>query len=234
MALVLFTEMFSNTTETCALLCRHHLFYIFHWYSVDYFLTCDVIVQQMSSTHDGQAAILKHSSLVIPAIVALLNDQEVSLETYFNGAATLANTASFDNGIMASLDAKVPACLGELVMKVQSPQHTGSAVATAIKGLCAECFMQLSHHGLGKVAIRETGGINGEIYHAVMTSHFCCMITQYTEQKAVESCNTVCTWDTRSLDAQVLPCICVPIVWGSVLVHSTTYHILKCSIAVST
>jgi len=64
-----------------------------------------------------------------------------------------------DAGVDAALDAGVPACMVRLAGSALRPPFAGPPGA-AMRVSCAECLAQLSHHGRGKAAILEAGGID--------------------------------------------------------------------------
>ncbi|GMH42144.1 hypothetical protein BSKO_10063 [Bryopsis sp. KO-2023] len=116
--------------------------------------------EQLCRFKDGQQAVLQSTSQVIPALVALINDEATALEASRDGASTLSNLTSTDSGIMLALEAKVPQCMVALVKRVAEGSSQQEEIGAVIMDICAECFQRMSRHELGKVSIRENHGID--------------------------------------------------------------------------
>lgn len=118
----------------------------------------------MASCMDGVILLMSHLELVVPALTYMINnaptDKSIfTLKACENAAATLAGITTKDEGIIQALESHVPRCIVNLAVRGLAGDFKFENEVMGMLEQCSYCLQQLSHHAMGKTAIREADGI---------------------------------------------------------------------------
>ncbi|GIL61933.1 hypothetical protein Vafri_16299 [Volvox africanus] len=115
-------------------------------------------LKSFAASNDGNALLNEVRSSVVPALVELMQqpaDPAFTLAACENAAATLEGITRTDLGVLAALDAGVPACLVALAGRGLNGDLKFESRLMDLLQLVATCLEQICHHAQGKAAARE-------------------------------------------------------------------------------
>lgn len=121
-------------------------------------------LRAISSCMDGVQLLLRHLALVVPQLTQMINGAPSDKKLYTiraceNAAATLAGITTKDDGIVAALESHVPRSMVALAQRGIAGDFKFEAEVMALIEQCAFCLQQMSHHQMGKTALREAEAI---------------------------------------------------------------------------